>query len=99
MVILAVGLAIGGVGYLNIRRDEAAVRWRSTCIGNLHWIAGAKDMLAREQGLKAGSVVTTEAVAAYVVDGWRDCPAGGKYTLNPIGQNPTCSIPGHSLSQ
>jgi hypothetical protein len=25
------------------------------------------------------------------------CPAGGLYNLSPIGQTPTCSIPGHTL--
>ncbi len=99
IIILAVGLAVGGVCYLRIRRDEAAVRWRSACINNLRWIAGAKDLLARERELKPGAVVGDEAVAAYVVDGWPSCPAGGKYTVNAIGQNPTCSIAGHSLAQ
>jgi hypothetical protein len=23
------------------------------------------------------------------------CPAGGIYTLRSVGENPTCSIPGH----
>ena len=35
-------------------------------------------LLARERELKPGAVVGDEAVAAYVVDGWPSCPAGGK---------------------
>ncbi|HEV2453830.1 MAG TPA: hypothetical protein VGY98_06190 [Verrucomicrobiae bacterium] len=23
------------------------------------------------------------------------CPAGGKYSINPIDEPPTCSVPGH----
>jgi hypothetical protein len=99
IIILAVGLAVGGVCYLQIRRDEASVQSRSTCINNLDWIAGAKDVLARERGLKAGAVVSEETVAAYIVHGWPNCPAGGKYTVNPIGQSPTCSVVGHSLAR
>ena len=98
LVILGFGLAIGASCYLKIRHDEAAVRWRSDCINNLHWIAGAKDMLAQDQGLASGTTVNAEAVAKYVMDGWRNCPAGGEYTLNPIGTNPVCTIRGHSLT-
>lgn len=98
LVILGFGLAIGAFFYLKIRRDEAAVQWRSDCINNLNWIAGAKDMLAHDQGLAPGTTVNTETVANYVVDGWPKCPAGGEYTLNPIGTNPTCTIRGHSLT-
>ena|SRR6267378_7150382 len=99
IVILSIGLAVGGACYLKIWRDEATVQWRSTCINNLHWIAGAKDFFARERGLKAGAVVDQEISAHYVVDGWPECPAGGKYAVNPIGKDPTCSISGHSLTQ
>jgi hypothetical protein len=30
--------------------------------------------------------------------GWPNCPAGGTYSVGPIGTAPTCSIPGHSLA-
>lgn len=25
------------------------------------------------------------------------CPAGGSYSLNPVGTKPTCTVPGHQL--
>jgi hypothetical protein len=95
---LLAGLAVGGVCYFKMWHDKAAVRWRSACINNLHWIAGAKELLARERGLKPGTAVDQQTVASYVIDGWRECPAGGKYSINPIGKDPTCSISGHSLT-
>lgn len=26
-----------------------------------------------------------------------ECPSGGTYSINPLGQNPTCTVPGHEL--
>ena len=89
------------VGWLGTRIiDNRIVRrleLQSACINNLHWIAGAKELLAKEKGLKPGTRVDNQDVEPYVLDGWRDCPAGGTYTMNPIGTEPTCSIPGHQL--
>ena len=98
ITIVAAVSAVGVVCYLKVLHDEAADRLRDSCVHNLQWIVGAKDALVHEQGLKPGTIVSTETVAAYVVDGWRNCPAGGRYTVNPIGKNPTCNIPGHSLA-
>ena len=99
--IIGIVAAISAVGlacYLKMLHDETAERLRVSCRRNLEWIAAAKNAMVQEQGLKPGTIVNTERVAQYVVDGWRDCPAGGKYAVNPIGTNPTCSIPGHSLA-
>jgi hypothetical protein len=97
-VILGVTIAIGGLG-AKIIYDKivGAAEARNACINNLHWISGAKEFLAREKDLRPGTAVTVQDVAPYVIDGWRDCPAGGKYTMNPIGKDPTCSISGHFL--
>jgi hypothetical protein len=27
------------------------------------------------------------------------CPAGGAYTISPIGTSPFCNIPGHALTK
>jgi hypothetical protein len=96
--ILSVTIAVGWLGSKVIYdRIVHATEARSACINNLRWIAGSKELLAREKQLKPGTAVDIQDVAPYVIDGWRDCPAGGTYTVNPIGKDPTCSIPGHSL--
>jgi hypothetical protein len=70
----------------------------NTCINYLRQIDGAKQQWALENH-KAKDVVPT----------WNDldkylphreslkCPAGGTYSINAIGENPTCSIPEHHL--
>ena len=97
IVFLCVAGMIGGVSYIKIRHDREIERIRVTCVNNLKWIAGAKDICAQEQRLKPGSPVSNDLVEKYVIDGWPTCPSGGKYTANPIGQNPTCTIPGHTI--
>ena len=62
---------------------------------NLHQIAGAKDLMAREQHLTSGTVVAEQEIAKYMEYGWPICPAGGRYTANPIGRYPTCTTSGH----
>jgi hypothetical protein len=71
---------------------------QSACINNLRQIDGAKEQLQLETKLKDGDVATIAAVGAYIKAGFPTCPAGGSYTLGVIGRDPTCSVPGHSLS-
>ena len=52
--------------------------------------------MAREQHLTNGTVVAEQEIAKYMEYGWPICPAGGRYTANPIGRYPTCTTSGHS---
>jgi hypothetical protein len=98
VIILAVTIVLGWLGTRVIHnRIVGRVESKNACINNLYWIAGAKELLAKEKGLKPGASVDIQDVAPYVLDGWRDCPAGGTYTMNPIETAPTCSISGHTL--
>ena len=54
--------------------------------------------MAREQHLTNGTVVAEQEIAKYMEYGWPICPAGGRYTANPIGRYPTCTTSGHSLA-
>lgn len=68
------------------------------CINNLRIIDAAKEQCAMERGLSDGDEVDPSWLNKYFMgEKVPTCPAGGKYTLNPIGKNPECSIPGHSL--
>jgi hypothetical protein len=79
----------------------AAARAKSqqnACINNLRQIDGAKNEFALEKGKKNGDDVTEADIAPYIVGGkMPTCPSGGKYTIGKVGENPTCSIPGHAL--
>ena len=103
-ILVAIGLAIAGIWYVQTRREHA--RWRATCLQNLRSIVAVKEFLAREQGLKPGATVSDRSVADHILGNAAGgglagsgvaCPAGGEYTVNPIGTTPTCSIPAHSL--
>src|SRR5439155_17725453 len=47
IVFLCVAGMIGGVSYIKIRHDREIERIRVTCVNNLKWIAGAKDICAQ----------------------------------------------------
>lgn len=73
---------------------------RNYCVNNLRKIDAAKEQAALEYRLITGAPVaeTDARVNAYIKGNATPvCPAGGKYTYGPIGSNPACSVPGHSL--
>jgi hypothetical protein len=75
------------------QRDQMA-----NCINNLRQLEGAKQQFALEHQKPAGSLVSTDDLAPYLANkAMPACPAGGVYTLNPIGLNPICNIAGHVL--
>ena len=81
------------------------VRARSTaqmnmCINHLRMLDGAKQQWALEHSKQATNTPTEAEISAYLPAGrFPICPAGGTYTLNTVGEPPTCSIPGHQLPQ
>ena len=72
-----------------------------SCIINLRLLDSAKEQLALENKLPPGSVVDPTQLKSYLGRGFEGeipkCPSGGTYTLNPIGEPPTCSIQDHTL--
>lgn len=79
-------------------RDTAM---RNACINNLRQIDGAKQQWALENDKvdDTGITLTSTNLDIYLKPGWAElkCLKGGTYTINPLGQEPTCSIPGHEL--
>ena len=80
------------------------VKARSTaqmhaCISNLHQIDGAKQQWALEHKKETADTPTPQQLDAYLHMGFSrlKCPAGGVYTINAVGEKPTCSIPRHEL--
>jgi hypothetical protein len=75
------------------QRDQLAA-----CINNLRQIEGAKQQFALEAQKQPGTLVSSEDLAPYFPNKTvPTCPGGGVYTLNPVGLNPICNIPGHVL--
>ena len=71
------------------------------CINNLRVIDGAKQEWALKNQKQATDTPTIEDLRPYLAPGSNGvlpvCPAGGHYTLNAVGEQPTCSIPEHKL--
>jgi hypothetical protein len=69
----------------------------SICLNNLRLIDGAKAQWALEKQKPAGALLTAADLAPYLkTPAPPTCPAGGVYTLNPVGIAAICNIPGHS---
>ena len=73
-----------------------ATSQENACINNLRQIDAAKNEWALEKGKSASDIPAREDLLPYLRS-WPVCPAGGTYTIGPVGEQPTCSIPGHRL--
>jgi hypothetical protein len=72
---------------------------RAACIQNLRMIAAAKASWANDKGKKQMDEPGDDDIfseIAYMREK-PSCPANGIYSLNPVGNNPTCTIVGHTL--
>lgn len=97
-LILSIIAIIGMVAAIAIpsvvkARDRAE---NMKCIHNLRQIDAAKEQYAMEENLSDGATVTESNLNDYIQGGFSamQCPNGGTYTLNPIGEEPSCSAHG-----
>ncbi|MEY2427465.1 MAG: type pilus assembly protein PilA [Verrucomicrobiota bacterium] len=75
-----------------------AMAQTAACINNLRQIDGAKQQWALENKKTAEDVPPATELALFFKGGaFPVCPAGGAYTINAVGVEATCSIPGHVL--
>jgi glucan phosphoethanolaminetransferase (alkaline phosphatase superfamily) len=75
----------------------------NACINNLRIIDAAKEQWALENNKSTNDTPVWNDIQPYLgrssTNKILQCPDGGIYTIGKIGQLPTCSIEGHSLSQ
>ena len=80
--------------------QSQAVIERNACIANLKLIDAAKLQWALLNNKTEDAIPTKQDLLQYFKDGvFPVCPSGGTYTINAVGEAPTCSIPGHALPQ
>ena len=66
---------------------------RTACVGSLTRLRLSKSSYAAEYGLTNGAVIPDDVV-------WREngilehCLSGGRYSINPLGIDPSCSYTG-----
>ena len=98
IVVAIIGLlaAIAVPNFVNARNNSRT----SVCVNNLRQIDSAKEQYALEENLDDGdAIAATGSLDVYIRGGYAGltCPAGGAYTHNVIGTNPTCDQAGHAL--
>lgn len=81
------------------QNNARATTGNSACVNNLRLLDVAKQRWAAEKNKPAGTVAKWEDLQPYLGRGRATmrCPDGGDYTIGPVGEPPTCSIPGHTL--
>lgn len=94
-------IVVGIIGMLAAISIPSFVRAREnsqakTCMNNLRQIYYAKEHLASQNGLKLGDPVIENDIAAFLKNGIPSCPAGGIYSVNPVGTDPACTVAGHT---
>ena len=78
--------------------QASASNQMNACINNMRQIENAKQQWAAANGRPAGSLVNPPDIASFFpTKAVPSCPAGGIYTINPIGITPICNIPGHAV--
>jgi len=92
---VAVPAMLAAIAVPNFVKARATAQ-QNACINNLRIIDAAKQQWALEKNKSAGDVPTWDDIQPYLHKS-PVCPAGGTYTINAVGQPPTCSIPGHKL--
>ena len=91
-------IVVAIIGMLASIAIPSFIKARSTsqqnaCINNLRIIDSGKDSCALANKWEPGSNILTTAVNEYIKGNTTpECPAGGIYTYQVVGTNPTCSI-------
>jgi prepilin-type N-terminal cleavage/methylation domain-containing protein len=94
-------IVVAIIGLLAAIAIPSFVKARTTaqtnaCINNLRQIDAAKEQWALADGATTGAVDEAE-VNAYIKNGEPSCPAGGTYSYEDLGTDPSCDVSGHAL--
>jgi prepilin-type N-terminal cleavage/methylation domain-containing protein len=95
IVVLIIGILLA-IAIPNFVKARDTSRTKA-CIANLKQIDAAKEQYAMDQKLNNGGTVASGDLAPAYIKSWPACPAGGTYTVNVVGTNPTCNQPNHVL--
>jgi competence protein ComGC len=95
LVWIPMTLAVAIPNYLKARETAQ----KNICINNLRRIDGAKQVWALQNNKDTNSTPTMDDLRLFLKGNTASlrCPAGGTYTINKIGEAPSCSIPSHEL--
>ena len=92
IVVLIIGILMA-IAVPNFIRARETSR-RNSCIANMKQMDSAKEQWAMDNKAASGAAVQMSDIAGVYMKGsvaGPACPAGGAYTVNPVGTNPACS--------
>jgi hypothetical protein len=70
------------------------------CTNNLRLIDHAKQQWSVAENKADSDIPTAADIVKYLQGGKMPvCPQGGTYQIRAVGQNPTCTVPGHALAE
>jgi competence protein ComGC len=97
-IVLAVIGLLAAIAIPNFVKARQASQ-RAACIANLRQIDVAKKMWATQNNKAKGDQPSDSDLfgAEKYIRQNPVCPAGGTYSIGPVGTDPTCTIPGHQL--
>jgi len=93
IMVISILLMIAMPNFINARANGRL----KACVSNLKQLESAKEQYALENGVNNGEAVGWNNIVPTYVKEQPVCPAGGEYNLQVIGQEVTCSYPGHEL--
>ncbi len=98
IVLIPVYATMGAIAIPSFMRARE-ISQLNMCVNNMRMIDAAKEQAALEHNYKTEETVPDQQLSKHINGGLSRlvCPKGGNYIVNPIGQEPACSIHG-SLS-
>ncbi len=97
MIVVAIIGLLAAIAIPNFVKARATSQ-QNACINNMRQITAAVNEWALETGQQTGANVTMSELTPYIQlnsnSSIPPCPAGGSYTVNPVGNIPqvTCSL-------
>ncbi len=101
VVVLIVTVFLGGAAILQRFAVSKHPPAETVCENNLRMIDSVKNQWAMANGKKNGDIVVPTDISEYMKEEniMPRCSSGGTYTINPIGEDPTCSYPNHGIKR
>lgn len=98
MIVVAIIALLVSIAIPNFRKSREVAQY-NVCFENLKQLEAAKQVFGMESGKKNGDVVLESNIvgANLYMRKLPECPGGGTYSIEAIGDNATCTIAGHSL--
>jgi prepilin-type N-terminal cleavage/methylation domain-containing protein len=97
MIVVAIVGVLAAIAVPNFVKSRTQSQ-TGVCIDNLRQIDHSKEQLAMEANLPTGTAVTEASVNTFIKGANTPaCPAGGSYSYNNTGTNPSCNIANHVL--